>query len=59
MKQFLCILFAVTKAPKKVGIVRAFDVRSDSLFPATDLKKRSETLALQRIVFILDICYPI
>ena len=36
-KLFLGILFSVTQAPKKGGIVRAFDVCSDGLFPAPDL----------------------
>ena len=37
MKFCLGILFVVTQATKKGGIRREFDVRSDGLFPATDL----------------------
>ena len=37
MKMFLVILFAVKQAPKKGGIVRAFDVCSDVLFTTNDL----------------------
>ena len=39
MKLSLGILFAVTQAPKKGGIMRSFDVCSDGLFPAPDLGK--------------------
>ena len=34
---FLGIFFTITQAPNKGGIVRAFDVCSDVLFPAPDL----------------------
>ena len=37
MKRILVIFFAVTQAPKKVGIKRAFDVCSDGLFPDPEL----------------------
>ena len=37
MKLFLGILFAVTQASKKGGIVRAFDLCSDGFFPDPDL----------------------
>ena len=33
------MLFALTQAPKKGGIVCAFDVCSDGIFPAPDLGK--------------------
>ena len=39
MKLFLGILFAVTKAPNKGGIVRTFDVCSYGLIPAPELEK--------------------
>ena len=37
MKLFLGILFAVTQASKKGGIVRVFDLCSDGFFPDPDL----------------------
>ena len=39
MKFFLGILFYVTKAPNKGGIVNEFDVFSDGLFTAPELGK--------------------
>ena len=38
MKLFLGILFAVTHAPNKGGILRKFDGCSDGLFPHPDLE---------------------
>ena len=37
MKLFLGLFFAVTQEPTRCGIVRAFDVCSNGLFPAPDL----------------------
>eukprot|EP00957_Ditylum_brightwellii_P184727 14069534-Ditylum_brightwellii.AAC.1 len=37
MNMFLGYLFAVTQAPRKGGVLRAFDKQSDGLYPAPNL----------------------
>ena len=55
---FLGILFAVTQAPNKGGIVCAFDVCSDGLFTALDLEKLDRNTGASKSCFLIGYMLP-